>query len=88
MNRKQKICLWIGITIIVLLVLFPPWHSYVPPNATPEPLGYAFIFVPPKDYGGFHPVLNIPRLIVQCVLVSIISGGLIVIFKEKKPKNK
>lgn len=87
MNKKQLIVLSIGIGMIAVMGLFPPWHSFVPPTATPEPLGYAFIFAPPKDYGGFHPVLNIWRLMVQWAVVVFITGVLIFKFKNKKPKR-
>ena len=50
MNRKQKICLWVGITAIVVMGLFPPWvlerrvggNKYVT-----EPGPYSWIGNPP-----------------------------------------
>lgn len=68
--------------------LIPPWQTRVPPLATPEPLGYAFIFAPPKDQTVvFSPALNIPRLMLQWAVVVFITGVLIVKFKDKKPKG-
>jgi len=52
MNRKQKIVLWIGIVIIVLMCLFPPWmrirdfgESRVVTRGT-----YQFLLTPPNPF--------------------------------------
>jgi hypothetical protein len=61
MNRKQIIVLWIGIAIIVLMCLFPPWVIIIkvdddlanewgqdlPKNITIKPY-YGFILKPPN----------------------------------------
>lgn len=56
MNRKQKIVLWIGIAIIVLMCLFPPWmrirdfgKSRVVTRET-----YRFLLTPPHRFVVDH----------------------------------
>ena len=90
MNKKQKNCLWIGIAVIVLMGLFPPvakrgrilvdgyGKTYGENNKTY--VAYDFIF----DTGA--PVV-LSNLIVQWIIVSAITGGLIITFKDKKPKD-
>ena len=87
MNKKQKICLWIWIIVIVLMGLFPPWHTQIPQRGTQKPFGYAFISAPPEVELGVYSTLNIPLLMVQWFLVSVVTGGLIYTFKDKKPKG-
>ncbi len=75
MNRKQKIALWIGIIVIILLGLFPPFV---------EPVGmygrgryYKFILFSDDN-------IDIIKLCVQWAIVAVITGGLIITFKDKK----
>jgi len=88
MNKKQLKILWIGITIIVLMGLFPPWHTQIPQIGTQKPFGYAFIFAPPEVGSRMYPTLNIPQLMVQWIIVLAITGGLIVTFKDKRQKDE
>ncbi len=76
MNRKQIIVLIIGISVIVLMGIYPPWiHRH---RGTVE--GYAFITNPPKTYS----TIDLKRLGVQCGLVALVAGGFLVILKDKK----
>lgn len=79
--------MWIGITIIALMGLFPPWHTQIPQRGTQKPFGYAFIFAPPEVESAVYPTLNIPRLMIQWFLVSVVTGSLIITFKDKKPRD-
>lgn len=77
MNRKQKICLWIWIIVIVLMGLFPPTNQY--------PLfGIEYNFILTTDG---HVVLS--NLIAQWLIISFIASYLITYtFKDKKPKDE
>jgi len=85
MNKKQKNCLLIGIAVIVLMGIFPPnLHSRTGTRVgggrgTYTYIAYDFIF----DAG----VVALSNLITQWVVVSAITGGLIIIFKDKKSKD-
>jgi hypothetical protein len=57
MNRKQYIVLWVAVSVIVLMVLYPPWRfrmsvPFVPQIAAQVPTyqrgPYALIFKGPK----------------------------------------
>jgi len=73
MNRKQKIVLWIGIVVFVLMLLCPPaTHTY-------EPYGdLRPIKVRRIDYAG---------LFARWLTVTVVTGGLIITFRDKKSKD-
>jgi hypothetical protein len=108
---RPKVILWIGITIIVAMCLFPPWvtkdkagtvvyaclfsneldrwsyswrGSYYPPPAYQQFLWRMFSRKP----SGF-PLghIDLVRLIIQCGIVSLITGGLLYTLKDKKTKG-
>jgi hypothetical protein len=85
MNRRQRYCFLTGTLLIVLMVLYPP--SSVKPKIDPI-YGMRGMW---KTYGFIldecYRVI-ISHLIVQLVIVSAITGGLIVTFKNKKPKDE
>lgn len=56
MNNKQKVTMWIGVTVICLMGLFPPWLQIVDRQTIyiEKPAGYAFILSPP-EYMQFYP---------------------------------
>ena len=92
MNRKQKICLWVCIIIIVVMGIYPPW---VMPATFKHVDGHT---AKHRSYYGYHPIwegignskasIDFHRLGLQWAIVSVITGGLIVTFKDKKPKDK
>jgi len=80
--------LWLGIIAIVLMCLYPPWVqiSRLPSSNIKgtTPAGYAFIWQQPERsrYSGI--AIDFPRLSIQCFIVAVITGGLIVTLKDKK----
>jgi len=80
--------LWLGIIVIVLMCLYPPWVqiSRLPSSNIKgtTPAGYAFLWQPPEisRYSGI--AIDFPRLLLQCFIVAVITGGLLVTLKEKK----
>lgn len=86
MNRKQKICLWLGIAVIVLMGLFPPWlvvrgYFYASEKRHVE---YWCIFAPPS-----HTPAEIVTdyLFAQWLMVAAVTGGLIITFQDKRTKG-
>jgi hypothetical protein len=75
MNRKQRICLWVGIAIFLLMGLFPPWYRGEPVHS----YKYGFLLAPPEfDPRGFTRYrLDVHRLYVQWIMVAVVTGGLI-----------
>jgi hypothetical protein len=78
MNRKQKICLWIGIAFFVLLGLFPPTKS------TP----WAIQETTQRPITRYHRSIDGSKLFAYLAMVAVITGGLIVTLKDKKPKDE
>ncbi|MBA7671146.1 hypothetical protein ES703_79297 [subsurface metagenome] len=103
MNWKQKICLWVGIVVIVLMGIFPPtrrgycpavtyWPGLIQPGVPRRPL-----WVKPVHYGYTFLFsaevsdIGFGKLIVQWAVVAVVTGGLIFIFgdkKDRKPKDE
>ncbi len=81
MNRKQMMVLWIGITVFVLMGLFPPFIAPLPSGYGGRQRYYQFIL---SIYGN----IDIIRLCVQWAMVAVITGGLIYILKDKKDDRK
>jgi len=83
MNTKQKIVLWIGITIIVVMGVFPPWVQRG--GLVEKSDGYSFILKEPEHFEmGWFPRPDVSRLFIQWVMVAVITAGFIVTFKGKK----
>ena len=89
MNEKQLIVMWVGIIIIVLMGLFPPWLT-VFADASRISLGYGFILIPPlpNAYRYQFASIDFTRLLTQWTIVAAITAGLIITFKDKKTKDK
>ena len=96
MNQMQKVVLYMGIAITVLMVLFPPWtpaykvqSSYDPNQVSTieEPTHYRFIVLP-HHIPGRLPIkyahLDIVRLCIQILAVGVVTAGLILILNGKK----
>jgi len=87
MNRNQKIVLYIGLLLILAMSAYPPWLSIETKTTTPfysdtitRPGSYGFILAPPLQ----AVVIDLRRLGVQLVAVSIITVGLTVSLMDKK----
>ena len=88
MNSKQKKVLWIGIVIVVLMGLFPPWTDTLEGFRT-EPRGYVIIFKPPYSRGGAWGVqIDFQRLILQWLIVGFVIGGLLITSKNRKSEQE
>jgi hypothetical protein len=98
MNRKQKICLWAGIALIVVMGLFPPWvlerekktKNYLGESMaheyryTTEAGPYSWIGSPPWDYTSRAKFVDLYRLGIQYFVVAIVTAGLIITLRDKK----
>ena len=89
-NKKQKTILIIGVAIIILMGLFPPWtctYTYESESSKTSS-GYAFIANPPKvrgfTFGTFGFELDISRLCVQWIVVIFATGLGVLLTKESK----
>ncbi len=100
MNKKQKICLWAGIAVIVLMGIFPstrrgyepavriPPGIRPPPGITPQP-----IYVKPAHYGYTFLLtaktseIGFDKLFVQWAVAALVTAGLIYTLRDKKDKK-
>lgn len=83
MNRKQKICLWAGITAIVVMGLFPPWvcevNTYLGTklnHTTTAPGPYSWIGDPPETSMGDYRGGVRSRLYVRAKFVDLYRLGI------------
>jgi len=97
MNKKQKVALWIGIIVIVLMGLNPPWVIKTGRTKMPKiwedkykvrqcygPIGTAPDSTSPDFVSGR---ICITILCVQWAMVGIVTGGLIITLKSRKAKD-
>lgn len=90
LNEKQKKLIVIGVAVIILMGLFPPWtYTFKYKTAySNEPAGYGFILSPPKKKSKAlaHGIeLDITRLSVQWIIVLMATG--LGVFLTSKPKD-
>lgn len=94
MNKKQLLCMWIGIIVVVLMALFPPVEREIPnyrgpriPRIGEGPISYRHVvnyeFLLTKGNG----TVVIGDLFVQWVIASGITAAFIYALKDKKPKD-
>lgn len=64
--KKQLIILWIGIGLLVLAILFPPWNYH-----TGKFMGYGFLFSPPQYAYHIEP----SRLTAEILIIVLLTAG-------------
>jgi len=94
MNKKQTVCLCLGIIVFVLMGLFPPCMTISPVG---DYVKYGYRFISNQFKGGYYgdvrddflweSRIDAFRLFAQWAIVAVITGGLIYAFKDK-PKDK
>jgi hypothetical protein len=83
MNKRQRNILFVASAVIILIVLFPPFHV----NYSPEieiHMGYSFLFHPPKFQDTLVSTVDIQMLLIQLAAVILIGGMHWYIMKDKK----
>ncbi len=73
LNQNQKAALWLGISLIIVMGLYPPWTTGI----GARPLPYAPIFMPPGS-SDLAAHIDFERLIVQWIMAIVLAAGLIV----------
>lgn len=76
MNKKQKITIIAGVCTIFIMGIFPPTYESFRGNIERS---YGFLF-DPNMRGHF----DIPKLLLQWLIVGILFGGIFVVLKYKK----
>lgn len=71
MNRNQQITVAIGASVVLLMLIFPPFHVQI--GNTTFNMGYAFILDPPKR-GYVTASVNVGMLLVQWVGALLLTA--------------
>lgn len=69
LNENQKLCLWLGILVIVAMGLYPPWKFI-----SETPTSFGFLYAPPPG----QVKLDYMRLSVEWVMAAVVTFGLVV----------
>jgi len=93
LNRRQKVCLWAGISVFLLTGIYPPWYHT---SNTWTQYHHSFLWRPPmaRYYRGgewhehYRPEmrfqLDTRRLYVQWMMIATVTCGLILTFHRQK----
>lgn len=86
MNRNQKIAIAVGASVVLLMLIVPPFHVQV--RNTTFNMGYTFILDPPKR-GYITASVNIGMLLVQWVGTLLLTALAFFMLKssEKSGEN-
>lgn len=82
MNSKQRIVILLGIFVLFVNLMFPPWDYTFQTEGisrVAKPAGYALLFAPPqpRQVSARHGVaLGTSRLVLQTVCILLLFGGL------------
>jgi hypothetical protein len=83
MNRKQRVAIVLGLVLLALLGLFPPWtDSLTAPMGYHQelPSGYHFLFSTPRPFDDRHSItLDLKRLTVSWTVVLLLTGVIVVL---------
>jgi hypothetical protein len=99
MNRPQKMLLLVSGSLLLCLLLFPPWHQAAQREVSyRKELGRAFLLAPPNPeavecyFAGrttapssyFHVLLNWRVLIADCIPIVVIALALLWMFRSRQ----
>lgn len=79
MNRTQQIAVAVGATVVLLMLIFPPFHVQI--RDTTFNMGYGFIFDPPKR-GYITASVNVGMLLAQWTGTLLLTGLAFVLLKS------
>lgn len=100
MDKTQKLIALTGLTVIVLMGLYPPW-VYLDEEKVAHPMGYAFIWKPPvehrQDSANFFGItlkldtqsqsanhIDMMRLALQIAVTAVVMGGVMILMKSSR----
>jgi hypothetical protein len=95
MNKKQRVVILIGIVIIAMMLLVPPYRYYLSGNYDGGHAGYGLIFSPDERLlvtsegimirRSSAVQLDLATLFVQCFLVGVLTSGVVFLLHNRKP---
>jgi len=90
LNALQRKILLVGIAVIVLMGICPPWkHTFKYKSInSEEPAGYGLIVYPPsaEGYGpaGYGIKIDFSRLLIQWAVTAAVTGGGVLLTAKQK----
>lgn len=92
MNKKQRVIIWIGIILVGLLGIFPPWSHTFKNHSTysEESAGYSFIASPPQKKLNnvlYGVKIDSSRFLLQLLTVCLVFGFAVFVSGEKTEKQ-
>jgi hypothetical protein len=83
MDKSQKGILLVGMIIVFLMWIYPPWRYTYEGHASTftQWAGYYLVFLRPMPYGMR---LDLPLLLVQCLAVAIVAIGFVLLLQKLK----
>ena len=100
-NREQLIVLWVGIALLSLIGLYPPWMYTLHMKSEGSTLqmqraaGYHPLFEPPEpaspDSSNLYidgVRLDFPRIGVQIIIVALVTGGLFWTLRDRPSRQR
>jgi hypothetical protein len=78
-NRRGRAVLFVGIGLVVMMLLFPPWNGYNPSSIRPPVevfWGYYFIFSPPPDASMIDGCLLLSQLFAVLLGTAVLAKWL------------
>jgi hypothetical protein len=98
MKACALIALWVGVGLMLLMGLYPPWVVYtyrtgdMPMSGGPlSSYGHAFLFNPPWTLGsrpGQYAFVDLSRLIVQWVVVASVTVALVLTLNRGRASSE
>lgn len=85
MNKRQRYVLYVCATVVVLMLLFPPFHTVYPARSYSR--GYAFLLSGPGysyNFGENSATVDVSTLLVQWLGVILVGAILWFAFRDKK----
>jgi hypothetical protein len=83
MNEGQKKVVMISAVIIVLMLIFPPFH-YINQIGVEINMGFSFLFNPPSRSSYVTGSINMAQLFLQWVGVGFVGGLIYFLQKDKE----
>ena len=96
MNKNQKRSLFVAVSLLAIMVLFPPWAYFTEEYSMNCAAGYQLIFSPPGVTGDVFPGIidnrgrfivvriDYAKLVLQFMVVLLMTIGLVLLQKERK----
>jgi hypothetical protein len=82
MNRRQVRVLSIALAIIILMILFPPFHVIYAPGVIIDK-GFHFILTPPSFQDRILATLDMNALLIQIIVVLALASMHLYVVRDK-----